>query len=168
MQKFLYPAVHPVIWNYNRCTVDIDGFYNYRYPLCMGKLSYLKQKDDAPLITISTPEDDETMNGRKPGWTEGSSSNVYSTLGYGDECSMIYGEKASVTSENCHNIPSRVLVACHAAGTPRERHGNVLTIDNLFSEVQCQRKFFLWSVKNVENKFLEIEMRGKVNLFKFG
>ena len=124
MQKFLYPAVHPVIWNYNRCTVDIDGFYNYRYPLCMGKLSYLKQKDDAPLITISTPEDDETMNGRKPGWTEGSSSNVYSTLGYGDECSMIYGEKASVTSENCHNIPSRVLLACHAAGTPRERLDN--------------------------------------------
>ena len=33
----------------------------------MGKLSYLKQKDDTPLITISTAEDDETMNGRKAG-----------------------------------------------------------------------------------------------------
>ena len=72
-------------WFETRCTVDIDGFYNFRYPLCMGKLSYLKQKDDTPLITISTAEDDETMNGRKAGWT-----NVYSTLGYGDECSMIY------------------------------------------------------------------------------
>lgn len=103
-------------WFETRCTVDIDGYNNFRYPLCMGKLSYLKQKDDTPLITISTAEDDETMNGRKAGWTQGSSSNVYSTLGYGDE-------KVSVTSQNCHNIPSRVLLACHAVGTPRERSG---------------------------------------------
>lgn len=152
-------------WFETRCTVDIDGYNNFRYPLCMGKLSYLKQKDDTPLITISTAEDDETMNGRKAVWTQGSSSNVYSTLGYGNE-------KVSVTSQKCHNIPSRVLLACHAVETPRERSGvDTLpqrNLDNLVSKVQCQRKFFMWSVKNVANKSLEIEMRGKVNLFKFG
>ena len=164
-KSFCIPQFTP--WFENRCTVDIAGYNNFRYPLCMGKLSYLKQKDDTPLITISTAEDDETMNGRKAGWTQGSSSNVYSTLGYGDE-------KVSVTSQNCHNIPSRVLLACHAVGTLRERSG----VDTLHctteswqsnvSKVHCQRKFFMWSVKNVANKSLEIEMRGKVNLFKFG
>ena len=94
------PAVQFTPWFETRCTVDIDRFYNFRYPLCMGKLSYLKQKDDTPLITNSTAEDDETMNGRKAGWTKGSSSNVNSTLGYGDECSMI-----SVTSQNLSQYP---------------------------------------------------------------
>ena len=60
--------------------------------------------------------------------------------------------------------------------TPWERQGNEVelihcivqrNLDNLVSKVQCQRKFFMWSVKNVANKSLEIEMRGKVNLFKF-
>ena len=113
-KSFCIPQFTP--WFETRCTVDIDGYNNFRYPLCMGKLSYLKQKDDTPLITISTAEDDETMNGRKAGWTQGSSSNVYSTLGYGDE-------KVSVTSQNCHNIPSRVLLRCHAVETPRTRSG---------------------------------------------
>ena len=117
-KSFCIPQFTP--WFETRCTVDIDGFYNFRYPLCMGKLSYLKQKDVTPLITIFTAEDDETMNGRKPDWTEGSSSNLYSTLGYGDECSMTFDEKASARHRN-------VTTSGHVSSflvTPRERHGN--------------------------------------------
>ena len=60
--------------------------------------------------------------------------------------------------------------------TPWERQGHEVelihyivqrNLDNLVSKVQCQRKFFMWSVKNVASKSLEIEMRGKVNLFKY-
>ena len=145
-------------WFETRCTVDIDRFYNFRYPLCMGKLSYLKQKDDTPLITNSTAEDDETMNGRKAGWTKGSSSNVNSTLGYGDECSMNirYVTELSQYPVTCAPCLSR---RGNATGTKWSWYTKLW---------QCQLKFFLWSVKKVENKFLEIEMRGKVNLFKFG
>ena len=164
-KSFCIPQFAP--WFETRCTVDIDGYNNFRYPLCMGKLSYLKQKDDTPLITISTAEDDETMNGRKAGWTQGSSSNVYSTLGYGDEKVSPLRHRTVTTSRHV----SSLLV------TPWERQGNEVelihcivqrNLDNLVSKVQCQRKFFMWSVKNVANKSLEIEMRGKVNLFKFG
>ena len=94
-------------WFETRCTVDIDGYNNFRYPLCMGKLSYLKQKDDTPLITISTAEDDETMNGRKAGWTQGSSSNVYSTLGYGDEKVIRYVTELSQHPVTCPPCLSR-------------------------------------------------------------
>ena len=169
-KSFCIPQFTP--WFETRCTVDIDGFYNFRYPLCMGKLSYLKQKDVTPLITIFTAEDDETMNGRKPGWTEGSSSNVYSTLGYGDECSMTFDEKASVTSQNCHNIRSCVLLACHAAGTPRERSLHLMYKGSeswqSCLESTVPRKILFVISEERKNKFLEIEMRGKVNLFKFG
>ena len=103
-------------WFETRCTVDIDGFYNFRYPLCMGKLSYLKKNDDTPLITISIAEDDETMNERTVGWTKSSSWNVYSTLGYGDECSMIYPLRHRTVTISRH--VSSLLV------TPRECHGN--------------------------------------------
>ena len=121
-KSFCIPQFTP--WFETRCTVDIDGFYNFRYPLCMGKLSYLKQKDVTPLITIFTAEDDVTMNGRKPGWTKVLHQMFTRRWDMG----------TSVARHSTRRHPSRhrtVTTSGHVSSllvTPRERHGNEVYI----------------------------------------
>ena len=163
-KSFCIPQFTP--WFETRCTVDIDGYNNLGIHYAWESFLTLHKK----MIPLWLQFPLQKMMKQ---WTE---ERPF-------ELKVLHQMFTRRWDMGTRRYPLRhrtVTTSRHVSSlpvTPWEHQGNEVelihyivqrNLDNLVSKVQCQRKFFMWSVKNVASKSLEIEMRGKVNLFKFG